>query len=189
MDDPKDKLAQLLSLVPAYALPDNGFTKVRRLGGRPKKIERAPDHDQEEYADRLNALREAFENDDAVVQALDRGEPCAEIIERVKLQVAREAASIAYDKQQAAARGGDVGQLAVRRIDALTKLAALELARMKLGLEPAIDVYSPRVQRSVAFLLDEVERVAREVLGDETASRFVSDVRGRTSGWEAAVGE
>jgi hypothetical protein len=189
MDEPKDKLAQILSLVPTYAVPSDGSTKVRRLGGRPRKIERAPDHDQEEYADRLNAIRETFEHDDPLVQALDRGESCAEIIETVKLQVAREAASISFDKQKAAARGGDIGQLAVRRIDALAKLAALELARMKLGLEPVIDVRSPRVQQAVGFLLDEVERVAREVLDDTSASKFVSDVRSRTSGWESVVGD
>lgn len=189
MDDPKDKLAKILSLVPSYAVPSDGFTKVRRLGGRPRKIERAPDADQQQYADAMNALRDAFEHDDPLVQALDRGEPCAEVIETVKLQVAREAASIAFEKQRAAARGADIGQLAVRRIDALQKLAALELARMKLGLEPAIDVRSPRVQQAVAFLVAEVERVAREVLGDETATAFIGDLRGRTLGWEAAVGD
>ena len=189
MDNPNDKLAQILNLVPSYAVLSDGFMKVRRLGGRPKKIERAPDADQQTYADEINALREAFEADDALVQALGRGEPCAEVIETVKLQVAHEAASIAFEKQRAAARGGDIGQLAVRRIDALAKLAALELARMKLGLEPVIDVRSPRVQQAVAFLLDEVERVAREVLDGESASKFVSDVRGRTSGWESVVGD
>jgi hypothetical protein len=189
MDDPKDKLAQLLSLVPSYAIPSDGTTKVRRLGGRPKKIERAPDADQQTYADELNSLRDAFEQDDPLVQALDRGEPCAEIIEHVKLQVAREAASIAFDKATAAARGGDIGQLAVRRIEALTKLAALELARMKLGLEPVIDVRSPRVQQTVGFLMNEVERVAHEVLDDESATRFIRDLRGRTLGWEAALGD
>jgi hypothetical protein len=189
MEDTKDKLADILSLVPSYAIPSDGSTKVRRLGGRPRKIERAPDADQEEYAEQLNALRDAFEADDPLVQALDRGEPCAEIIEHVKLQVAREAASIAFEKQRAAARGSDLGQLAVRRIEALTKLAALELARMKLGLGPVVDVRSPRVQQAVAFLLDEVERVAREVLDDAAASKFVGQVRARTNGWESVVGD
>lgn len=189
MEDPKDKLAEILNLVPTYAVPSDGTTKVRRLGGRPKKIERAPDADQQQYADEINALREAFEAHDPLVQALDRGEPCAEIIEVVKLQVAHEAASIAFDKTRAAARGGDVGQLAVRRIDALQKLALLELARMKLGLEPAVDVRSPRVQMAVAFLVAEVERVAHEVLDPESATRFAADVRLRTNGWESRVGD
>ena len=189
MDDPKDtKLAAILSVVPTYAIPDDGSMKVRRLGGRPKKIERARDADQQHYAYEINALRESFEADDALVQALDRGEACAEIIETVKLQVACEAASIAFDKQRAAARGGDIGRLAVRRIDALGKLAALELARMKLGLEPVIDVRSPRVQQAVACCWTK-SNVSRARCDDESASRFVSDVRARTSGWESVVGE
>jgi hypothetical protein len=174
---------KLTLLLPTHAVPSDGTTRVRRLPGRPKQATLAPDVDEQVYADSLNALRAEWESNDALVRALQERQPVAEVFQALKLAIAEETAALGFDKKQAAAQGRDVAQLAGRRIDALLKLAHVELLRVRLGVE-VLDYQSPRVQRAVRLLLDEVGRVADETLGSESAERFMTLLRAKTADWQ-----
>ena len=75
-----------------------------------------------------------------------------------------------------------------RIIDALGKLAALELARAKLGIE-SFDPRSPRVQSVVQMLVETIESVCSGVISEDTTAKAMAAWREQLVGWEDAVRE
>jgi hypothetical protein len=157
-------LAEVLDLTPSHALVHDGLVKVQRPRGRPKKVERKPDLSAIDYARDLNALRRAWVDGDALVSLLRAEAPDVnDVVQEVRLQIARECASLKFDVEHAAERGRDASQLRVRRLDGLSKLASLELARLKLG-QGMDDPRSPRSRRAIQAFVSVIEQALDEHL-------------------------
>jgi hypothetical protein len=163
-------LAEVLDLTPSHALVHDGFVKVQRPRGRPKKVERKPDLSAIAYAQNLNALRRAWVDGDALVSVLRTEHPDVdEVVQEVRLQIARECASLKFDIEHAAERGRDPSPLSVRRLDGLSKLASLELARLKLG-QGMDDPRSPKSRRAIQAFVALIEQALDEHLEAEAAA-------------------
>jgi hypothetical protein len=127
------------------------------------------------------ALRDALGDHveaDGVVRAADAQVGATELFDALILAVARDQAAIAYrvlhEPGDSRARERSRG----RRIDALTALSRLVLERRRL--EAGSPEIPERVRtRVIDALLNELQRVALEVLGEELAVRLVGGVRAK----------
>ena len=183
-------LAPLLELTPAHALPSDGSIRVVRLTGRPRKVDPRPTISQIEYNDRLNALRDQWVGTDDLVELLARPGPSdvAEVVQRVRVQIARECAAIAYEIRQAHAKGRDPEVLHQRRIDGLLKLASIEIVRVKMNVD-SFDPNSAKVQLVVREFLRAVGEVAVETLPEASATAFIERLEMAAVDWEDAVAD
>ena len=84
-------------------------------------------------------------------------------MQEVRLQIARECAALKYEIEHAAERGRDIAPLCVRRLEGLSKLASLELSRLKLG-QGTDDPRSPRARRAVQAFVAVLEQALDEHL-------------------------
>jgi hypothetical protein len=173
--------------LPLHALPNDAFTKVRRLPGRPRRVEKAPDLDELEYASRSNASRAAWIEQDELLQAMRGGADVGDVLHCIRERLAREAAGFEFDLTKATANGRDAAQLVARRIDALLKLAAIEVARHRLSIDD-FDARSPRVQQVVDLLVAEIRDVATQVLPPDDMERVRQAFCKRLDGWEHRLG-
>lgn len=162
-------LAEILALAPSHVLVHDGFVKVQRPRGRPRKVERKPDLSAITYAQNLNALRRAWIDGDALVSLLQAETPDVnDVVQEVRLQIARECASLKHDVEKAAERGRDASPLRVRRLDGLSKLASLELARLRLG-QGLDDPRSPKSRRAIRAFVALIEQALDEHLAAPAA--------------------
>lgn len=94
------------------------------------------------------------------------------VLHEVKVGMAIEAAALLADRR-ASQRAGrlDVAQLASRRVDALMKMASLELDAVKLG-ESTIDIGGSTMLAVEKLFVAIVDAVAAETLPTEVAGRL-----------------
>jgi len=165
-------------------------SEVCRLPGRPRKVAPAPVLDEVEYHRQVAVEREAFIADDHLVRtcrATAGNERTAAVLDGVRVGLATEAAGLRWDRERAEERGRELaGQLASRRIDALGKLAALELERTKLGVHRD-DPCGPKVQTVFRLFFAEVVKAARDVLPESIAEDVNEKVAAALVGWESRI--
>ena len=188
-DTPQERLAEVLELRPDHAVPDDGLGhRVERRRGRPRRAVPRPGASEIDYASELNRLRKAWVNGDLLVKLLDPNERAnaAEIISTLKGELAREAAALRYEIEERATAGRDIAQLGSRRIDALVKIASIELAAMKLGMR-SVDLGGAQMQRIFAAFMDQVANVLVETVPEKVAASFANKLRAKLEGWEERV--
>lgn len=182
-DSSPDLAASTIALVPTHAVPSDGSAKVIRRGGRPKKVDPRPTVSEIEYGEQLGELRDAWLEDEQLVRLLlRRGRATAEVFQEVRLQLAEECAVLGFAAQQAEARGRDATRIRQRRIDGLLRLAQLEVARAKMGIE-TFDIHSPKVAMVVESFLGAVGAVLEETIGHERSETVMGSIRRETAGW------
>jgi hypothetical protein len=160
---------------------DGGALVVKRRPGRPRKVVAAPTGDQEAYLIAVNRLRDEHVARDAVVRVLNEGQSPKDVLKEIKQALAIEGASIGWELRRSKATGAPSEQLSSRRIDAMHKIALVELASYKLGVVE-LDARSSAVQLVLGLFLQVVEAVAREALPDSDA--FLARYRQALQGWE-----
>ncbi len=148
------------SVLPHHAVrvPDDP-RPVARLRGRPRKVRLQPRADARIYAQTINAMRTTAIGADPLVCGLVGGDDTASVIAKVKVELARESASLGWEAQHAAEAGRDPSNFSARRIDALTKLAAITGTALRLGVRRELD--RDILSRLQAFFVSTVETVAR----------------------------
>jgi hypothetical protein len=182
MDD-SARFKHVLDLRPTHAVPTDPAVRVRRLGGRPRKVECRPTIDELDYVQALNAARAVWVEGDELVRAFGDGCDPENVVGLVRARIARETAALKFERLRAEERGRDVADLCCRRIDGLLKLAHVELSRVKAGID-LFDSRSTKVRLAVQLLCDQIGEVAREVLSVDMAERVVEAFDARVEGWE-----
>jgi hypothetical protein len=99
--------------------------------------------------------------------------------------IAKEAAALRFDRQQAAAHGRPIEQLISRRIDALHKVALVELGMRRLRADDDIDPHGKQMQTAFKLFLRTVGDVADETLG--AGNDLIKKLAAALVGWEARV--
>lgn len=146
---------------------------VRRRPGRPRKVFPAC-LDEQSYHQAV-----AEQRDEHLAQAalVNGGPDALAVMEYLVVEVAREAAALAFDARRAEERGQDAGKTSSRRVDALVRLAGLVLERHRLrstsDLVPEEQLAQPR-----AMLLALFDEAVAENLGSAGAT-FAAEVRRR----------
>lgn len=186
-DPTGDNIRQLL---PVHAAPRVGGKgrgselKVHRQPGRPRKVERMPTTSDLEYHALMAEEKERAILEDPVVKAaLAKGGDPATVLRMIKIEVAKEAAALRMTRLENEKFGKDTGQTSSRRIDALVKVANLELEIRKLGAE-AIDLRAERFQKIFAIWITSIRDVAGEVLSPEQLDLFFNKLTTALDGWE-----
>lgn len=148
-----------------------GPGSVRRRRGRPRKVRPAPTHDEREYHRQRGEERALQIQTDALVRAIEDGVAGFEIVRIAMLGLARETASLKWERQSAEREGRDAAPIASRRIDALGKLASLVLALRKVDPDPPISPVT--FKKLVQLFVNEIGVGVHEVLPEEQATTLM----------------
>jgi hypothetical protein len=186
------RTTEVLQCLPVQDAPrtDHRDLVVKRGPGRPRKVERMPSTTDLHYHALMAEAKSKFVASDPVVRAIETGKTVAEVLQIVKVGVAREAAGIAFDRIEHEKRGRstDAAALSSKRIDSLRKIAEIELKLRDLDADK-IDLSSPKFQAVFAFWVAKLKEVASEVLPPESLDMFFNRFATAMEKWEQEVND
>jgi len=180
-----DAVGSVLQFVPVQHAPRTGKNdlKVKRGPGRPRKVERAPTVSDLEYHALMAEERQKFIGSDALVKAIEEHGDALGILHLIKKEVAREAASLHFERIETEKRGRDTGQVSTRRVEALKKIADIELKIKEIDSE-SVNLSSERMQKVFSLWVETMREVAQEILPQETLDLFFNRFATAMDGWE-----
>ena len=180
---------KVVSLLPVHAAPHVGGKSkgssltIGRQRGRPRKVERMPTTTDLEYHARMSETKAKFVDTDAVVQAaVKHADPMA-MLSVIKTEVAKESAALHFQRIESEKYGRDTAQVSSRRIDALKKIADIELEVKKLGGD-TVDVNSEKMQRIFKFFIDTVRESLQASLTPEMLDVVFNRLSTDFDGWQ-----
>lgn len=168
--------------IQVLVVPPKGQAGGRALGTRPGFGRVRQSQEELEYYEAETEARRQFVADDPVVKSAAGRDPFA-LLSAIKQEVALEIANLAFQREQAARRGRDTSALSGRRIDALKKIADVELEMHKIGFE-TLDLYSEKIQRVFQLWTEIVRQAAVDTLGAEQLDLFFNRLTTAMDGWE-----
>ena len=174
-----------MSILPVHAAPNTGKNAlvVKRGPGRPRKVERMPTTSDLEYHALMTEEKMRFTETDPLVRAIEGNCDTMTLLHRVKLDIAREQSAIHFQRIESEKRGVDTGQLSSRRIDALERLAKIEL-KIREADRDSINLGSEKMQKIFALWVEVMREVAQEVLPAEFMDLFFSKFSTAMEDWE-----
>ena len=158
---------------------------VRRRPGRPKVVRPAPTADEMVYVAAVNAARDVHIEVDPLVGAMRDGADADVVLEQVLAEIATESAALLWEIRQGRTNGRDTAQLCSRRIDALSKIALVQLARVKLGVGDTLSPNHPKMDAIVNFFLSTVSGVLDETLPASESSRVGRLIETSLRAWQS----
>lgn len=164
-------------------VPPKNQTGGKALGNRPRSMARnRPSQEDLEYYEALSEEREQFVAGDPVVQNAAGKDPLS-LLSALKKEVARETASLAYQRMINERMGRDSSSISGRRIDALKKIADIELEMHKIGFDQ-LDLHGEKLQRVFQLWTEIVKDAAVATLGAEQLDLFFNRLTTAMDGWE-----
>ena len=152
----------------------------------PSRTQSAPNLTQEEM-EAFEEERQRFIENDPVVKNANGRDPMV-LFNALKTEAARESANLAYQRSMNERAGKDGSAISSRRIDALKKIADIELEIRKIGVDQ-IDVYSEKFQKIAKLWIEMIQSAALETLGAEQANLFFNKLTSTMDGWEEKAEE
>lgn len=190
-------VGNVVSLLPVHAAPytqnraraDGGgdALKVKRQVGRPREVKRMPTTSDLEYHAQIAEQKAKFVDSDKVVQAALKGSDPMAMLGVIKTEVAKESAALHFQRIENEKYGKDTAQVSTRRIDALKKIADIELEIKKLG-GTVLDVKSEQMQQVFKFFIETVRAVLEENLSPEQLDLLFNRLQTEFEGWEEKLG-
>jgi len=141
-----------------------------------------PSQDQLDYYEETSEEREEFIADDPVVKSAAEADPI-KLLATLKAEVAREAAALHYQRKQNEIMGKDITRISARRIDAMKKIADIEMEMRKIGFDQ-VDIYSEKFQKIFKLWTDMIRVAAEETLAPEQLDLFFNKLQTEMEGWE-----
>lgn len=174
------------SILPLHDVgPFEGETGIVRRGpGRPRKIEKRPGRLDLEYHAQISVERQKFIDTDPLVNLI-AGSPSdtLALLHRVKLDVAREAAALHFQRMESEKYGKDTSAISIKRVKALEEIAKIELKLRQVD-QDSINLHSEKMQKLFMMWLENMQRVAMEVLPAELSSMFFNRFATEMENWE-----
>jgi hypothetical protein len=155
---------------------------VRRKGGRPRKADRPPTLSEQEYNEALSEQLEEFIEADTLTRSKEHANSL-EVLRIVRDEIIREQASLAFKRTRDEKLGKDTTQASTRRIEALVKIANLELEIRKVGSD-TIDLKDPKFQKVFTLWIDTIRKVVTELSPPEYVDLFFNRLMTEMDGWE-----
>jgi len=193
LDNPPEKApevprqtAQLYFIPEKIAAASGGHavgTKTKPPGSRFNKPTK---EDLEYYASTLEERRQ-FVADDPVVRVAAGKDPIV-LLATLKGEVAREAAALGYQRLLNEQMGKDITAISSRRIDALKKMADIEMEMRKIGFEQ-VDVRGEKFQKIFKLWIETIKVVAEQVLNSEQLDLFFNRLTTEMDNWEEKAEE
>src|SRR4030042_6543578 len=153
-------------------------TRTRPPGSRFNK----PTKEDLEYYEKTYEESCKFIDEDPVVCGA-KGRDTLAFLATLKAEVAREAAALVYQRVVLEKMGKDITQISGRRIDALKKIADIEMEMLKIGFDH-IDVRSEKFQKVFKMWIETIQSVAEQVLSPEELDLFFNRLSTEMEGWE-----
>jgi hypothetical protein len=178
-------VGNVVSLLPVHAAPNTGKNslKVSRGPGRPRKVERMPTTSDLEYHAQIVEQKGQFIDKDAVVIAAYKHADPLSMLAVIKTEVAKESAALHFQRIENEKLGKDTSQVSTRRIDALKKIADIELELKKLGAD-TIDVTSEKMVKVFTFFIGTVRSILEENLTPEQLEVVFNRLETEFVGWQ-----
>lgn len=187
LSDREAAIQASLSFVPVQDAPrtsKNALT-VKRGPGRPRKVERAPTVSDLQYHAIMAQKRQDFIKSDPLVKVLEDGKAdVLDVLTVIKKEIAVETASLTFERLENEKRGRDTGQLSTRRIEALKKVAEIELKIKEIDGE-SVNLSSERMQKVFALWVEVMRESATEIdMPEELLNLFFNRFATKMEGWE-----
>lgn len=161
---------------------ENGV--VKRGPGRPRKVEKRPGRLDLEYHARMAVERQRFIDTDPLVGLIE-GTPSdtLALLHRVKLDVAREAACLQFQRIEAEKYGKDTSAISIRRVKALEEIAKIELKLRQVD-QDSINLHSEKMQKIFSMWVATMREVALEIMPPELLDMFFNRFATEMQDWE-----
>lgn len=171
--------------LPLHTIADSkGNITVKRGRGRPKTVTRKPDiTDLEYHAEMSEEKRKFIENDPVVIATSKPHHEALPMLRVIASEIAREQAALAFQRVENEKLGKDTAQVSSRRVEALTKIANIELEMKKLGTD-IIDFRSEKFAKVFQMWVEAIREVAEEVMPAELVDLFFNRLSTKLEGWE-----
>ena len=176
-NDPVDNVRQLM---PTHLLPK---TSTGRPVGRPRKMNPKPTANDLDYHAQMTVEKQRFIDVDPVVRSLAGKVDSASLLANIRTEIAKEAAALHFQRVENEKLGKDTAQTSTRRIDALTRIAHIELEIKKLSPD-TIDVSGEKFQKIFAMFISTLQETARETMPPEVLDLFFNRFSTAMTGWE-----
>lgn len=178
-------VGRVVQLLPVHAAPYTGKNslQVKRAPGRPRKVERMPTTSDLEYHAHMTEEKAEFIGRDPVVHATVNLADPMDILRVVKTEVAKETAALHFQRIENEKHGKDTSQISTRRIDALKKIADIELEMRKLGAD-VINIHSEKFQRIFKLWIETIREIAEQTMTPEQINLFFNHLETAMDGWE-----
>jgi hypothetical protein len=175
----------VLSILPVHDAPFTGDhqLKIARSPGRPRKVERMPTTSDLQYHALMSEEKGRFLDSDPIVLAIGRSDPADKNLQRIKLEIARESASLHFQRIEMEKHGKDTSQISTRRIDALERIARLEL-KIKEADKDSVSLGGEKMQKIFMLWVETMREIATEVLKPEEMDLFFNRFATAMEGWE-----
>lgn len=161
---------------------------ARRRPGRPRAVEKKPTLDDLAYHQEIAEQRLRFLEEDSVVQSVKKKIHAPQTIHEIRINLAKEAADLEWQKLELGKRGRDVSQVISRRADILLRLASLELEAMRADAS-TLDPWSEPMQKVFQLWVETLKKVISDVLSEAQANAFYTMLESRLESWEKQVEE
>jgi hypothetical protein len=179
-------LEAITSSLPLHHIgPFEGETGIVKRGpGRPRKVEKRPGRIDLEYHAKMSVERQKFIDTDPLVELI-AGNPndTLALLHRVKLDVAREAACLQFQRIEAEKYGKDSSGISIKRVKALEEIAKIELKLRQVD-QDSINLHSEKMQKIFTMWIAVMREVALEVLPPELLDMFFNRFATEMQDWE-----
>jgi hypothetical protein len=172
-----------LSIVPGPSKSVGNILTLKKSPGRPKKIEKAPTQSDLEYHALVAEEKVRFVDSDPLVRSIEAGCDTLSLLHRIKLDLAKETACLHFQRIENEKLGRDTAQVSTRRIDALERLAKIEL-KIREADRDSINLGGEKMQKVFALWVEVMREVAQEVLPPEFMDLFFSKFSSAMEDWE-----
>ena len=157
---------------------------VKRGPGRPRRVEKRPGRLDLEYHAKMAVERQKFIDTDPLVSLID-GNPndTLALLQRIKLDVAREAAVLQFQRIEAEKYGKDTSAISMKRVKALEEIAKIELKLRQVD-QDSINLHGEKMQKIFTMWVEVMREVALEVLPPELLDMFFNRFATEMQDWE-----
>lgn len=173
-------MSNVRQLLPAHLAPK---TKTGRPVGRPRKVDPKPTMSDLEYHAQMSEEKLKFVEEDPVVRNLSGKTDSAALLTTLRMEIAKEAAALHFQRIENEKLGKDTAQNSTRRIDALTRIAHIELEIKKLAPD-TLDVRGEKFQKVFKMFIDLLKETAQETIREQDIDLFFNRFATRMDGWE-----
>jgi hypothetical protein len=155
----------------------------RRGPGRPRKIDVPSTSSELEYNEAfVEQMIEHREADEILRQCKPYGNSL-EVLRQVRDVIVQMQSDMEFKRIKDERQGKDTTQLYARRLDALSKIANLELEIRKIGSD-TIDLKDPKFQKVFTLWIDTIRKVVTELSPPEYVDLFFNRLMTEMDGWE-----
>jgi hypothetical protein len=182
----EEVLEAAASLLPLHDVgPFEGETGIIKRGpGRPRKIEKRPGRLDLEYHAKMSVERQKFIDTDPLVGIIEKNpNDTLTLLHRVKLDVAREAAALQFQRIESEKYGKDSSSISIKRVKALEEIARIEIKLRQID-QDSINLHSEKIQKIFSMWIETMREVALEVLPPELLDMFFNRFATEMQDWE-----